>query len=59
MIYVAINGDDVGSKIGEAIASDDHEALQNTSNSINQSHDMIGKWVESVGGKPISSSGDE
>jgi len=29
-IYVAFNGDDVGSKIGQSIASDDHESLSQT-----------------------------
>jgi len=59
MIYLAINGDDVGQSIGQAILDDDHEALQTASNSIKDSHGNLDKWVESIGGKVVTSSGDE
>lgn len=58
-IYVALNGDDVGSKIGEAIASDDHEGLASASSAIESAHGNIDQWVESIGGKKITRSGDE
>ena len=58
-LYIAVNGDDVGKKIGQAIISDDHDSLQSTSDMINSSHNMIGEWVESIGGRTITSSGDE
>jgi hypothetical protein len=58
-IFVAINGDDVGSRIGDAIANDDHEGLAQASSSIQGAHDTIDQWVNSVGGKKISSAGDD
>jgi midasin len=58
-IYVAINGDDVGERIGNAIAQDDHEGLASASSSIKGAHDSVDQWAESVGGKKITGSGDE
>lgn len=58
-IYIAINGDDVGSRIGDAIANDDHEALAQASSSIQNAHDTVDQWIESIGGKKISSAGDD
>lgn len=58
-IYVALNGDDVGEKIGSHIASDDHEGLAAASSAIDGAHQNIDQWVESVGGKKITGSGDE
>lgn len=58
-LYIALNGDNVGQKIGQAIANDDHDGLQAASQSISSSHGMIEEWVESNGGKVITSSGDE
>lgn len=59
MIYIAINGDDVGTRIGQAIASDDHQGLESASQSIKQAQDMVQQWVEGNGGKVVTSSGDE
>lgn len=58
-LYIALNGDDVGTTIGEAIASDDHESLSATSSAIEGAHGNIDEWIESVGGKKITRSGDE
>ena len=58
-IYIAVNGDDVGSRIGQAIANDDHEGLTQASSSIQGAHDSIDQWVNSIGGKKISSAGDD
>ncbi len=58
-IYIAINGDDVGNRIGEAIANDDHEGLSQASSAIQGAHDNIDQWVDSIGGKKISSAGDD
>jgi hypothetical protein len=58
-IFIAINGDDVGSRIGDAIANDDHEGLAQASSSIQGAHDTVDQWVDSVGGKKISSAGDD
>lgn len=58
-IYLALNGDDVGTRIGEAIANDDHEGLASASSDIEGAHGNIDQWVESVGGKKVTRSGDE
>ena len=58
-LYIAINGDDVGKGIGNAIANDNHEELQNLSNSINESHGSLEKWVQENGGEILTSTGDE
>ena len=58
-VYIAINGDNVGENIGNAIASDDHENLEKITGGLKGAHDSIGEWVESVGGKIVTQSGDE
>lgn len=58
-VFIAINGDDVGSSIGNAIASDNHEELARVSGSVKDSHGKIEEWVQSVGGRVVTSSGDE
>lgn len=58
-VYVAINGDDVGSAIGDAVASNDHMALNKLSTSLKDSHGMIEEWVANHGGEIITSNGDE
>lgn len=58
-IFIAINGDDVGSRIGQAIANDDHDGLTQATSAIQNAHDSIDKWINSVGGKKISSAGDD
>lgn len=58
-IYIAVNGDDVGSRIGDAIANDDHEGLAQASSSIQNAHDSIDQWVDSIGGKKVTSAGDD
>jgi hypothetical protein len=59
MIYLAVNGDNVGLKIGQHIASDDHKGLQASTSALKAAQDTISKWVEAQGGKEIASSGDE
>lgn len=58
-IFIAINGDDVGSRIGQAIANDDHDGLTQATSAIQNAHDSIDQWINSVGGKKISSAGDD
>lgn len=57
--YIAINGDDVGEKIGQAIASDDHESLAGVTGSISNGLSICKDWAEKSGGEVLSSSGDE
>ena len=58
-VYLALNGDDVGGRIGDAIANDDHEGLAAASSAIDGAHGNIDQWAESVGGKKVTGSGDE
>ena len=58
-VYLAVNGDDVGTRIGNAIANDDHQDLANASSTIDQAHKKIDEWAEGIGGKKITGSGDE
>lgn len=58
-IYLAVNGDQVGGKISEAIQSNDPEQVRQMSASFNQAHAEIDQWVEKNGGRVISASGDE
>ena len=58
-IYVALNGDDVGTRIGQAIASDNHEDLNGAREAVKNAHDMLSQWAEQHKGKEISASGDE
>lgn len=58
-VFVAVNGDNVGDSIGSAIAEDNHEELSRLSGSINDSHTQIDEWIKTVGGRVISTSGDE
>jgi hypothetical protein len=59
MIYVCINGDAVGTKIGEAILSDDHQALAGLSKKFKDAHTAIEKWAQRKGGEVVASAGDE
>ena len=58
-VYIAINGDNVGEGIGNAIASDNHENLEKITGGLEGAHNSIKEWVESVGGKIVTQSGDE
>ena len=58
-VYLAINGDDVGAKIGEAIANDDQESLAGVTGSVNSGLSICKDWAEKSGGEVLSSSGDE
>lgn len=57
--YLAINGDNVGDGIGNAIATDNHEELTKITGGLNEAHGGIDEWVESIGGEILTSSGDE
>lgn len=59
MIFLAINGDDVGSKIGSAIASDDRDNLLNTRAQVKEAQDMLNEWAAQFQAEELSSSGDE
>jgi hypothetical protein len=58
-VYLALNGDNVGSKISETIMSNNPEEVRKVSANFNQAHAEIDQWVEKNGGRVISASGDE
>ena len=58
-VFIAVNGDNVGDSIGQAVASDNHEELSRVSGSVKDSHSKIDEWVQSVGGRIVATSGDE
>ncbi len=58
-VYCAVNGDQVGAKIAEKIKSNDPESVRQASADFNAAHAEMDRWVESVGGRVISASGDE
>jgi hypothetical protein len=59
MTYVAIDADNVGESVGNAVLSNDTEQLSSISNSINSGVGIFSQWAEHNGGKVISSGSDE
>lgn len=59
MIYMAYDGDNAGRMIGQAILSNDEQALNEASGRIAHGHEIVAGWVQDHGGKVISSGGDE
>lgn len=59
MIYLAGDGDAIGSQVGQAVLHDDEQALHEISNAINDGQEMIIEWTENNGGTVISAGGDE
>ena len=59
MTYVAIDADDVGQSIGNAVLSDNATELSSISGKINSGVQIFSKWAEYNGGNIISSGSDE
>jgi hypothetical protein len=59
MTYVAIDADDVGQSIGNAVLSDNATELTSISGKINSGVQIFSKWAEYNGGNIISSGSDE
>ena len=57
--FIAVNGDNVGEGIGNAIVNDDHEGLSNITSKLKDAHGGIEQWVQSLGGEVVTASGDE
>lgn len=58
-IYIAGDGDAIGSQVGQAVLHDDEEALHEISHAINEGQQMVLEWAENNGGTVISAGGDE
>jgi hypothetical protein len=59
MSYVAIDADDVGQSVGNAVLSDDASQLSQLSENINTGVQIFAKWAEFNGGTVVSSGSDE
>ena len=59
MTFVAIDADNVGESIGNAVLSDDLKELSSLSGKINNGSQIFSKWAEYNGGSVISSGSDE
>lgn len=59
LIYVSMDGDNIGNKVAQAEAENDEQRLTEMSHKINAGQSVFGTWVQSVGGSIIESGGDE
>ena len=59
MTYVAIDADNVGESVGNAVLNNDTETLSSISEGINASVHIFSQWAEHNGGKVISNGSDE
>jgi hypothetical protein len=59
MMYVAIDTDNVGESVGNAVLQDDEVSLSSLSESINAGTQIFSQWAEFNGGEIISSGSDE
>ncbi len=59
MLYITIDGDSIGSKVGRAVLNDDEAALVNMSNIINGAQKFMAETLQKLGGKIIELGGDE
>jgi hypothetical protein len=59
MTFVAIDADNVGESIGNAVLSDDSKELSSLSGKINNGSQIFSQWAEYNGGSVISSGSDE
>lgn len=58
MVYVGLDGDDMGHLVEDSLLSDDPEIAAKISNSIHDAHKAIRKLVAEVGGRMIFDGGD-
>ena len=59
MTYVAVDTDNVGESIGNAVLSNDVNSLSSISENINSGVRVFSQWAEYNGGEVISSGSDE
>lgn len=58
-VYVALDGDSIGQKVGRAVLADDDDALHDVSKRIDAAQDLVTRWIKDNGGTKISGGGDE
>jgi GNAT superfamily N-acetyltransferase len=59
LVYVAIDGDHIGRKVGQMSLADDEEGIRRISQAIDLGNQIWASWVNSVLGEMISFGGDE
>jgi hypothetical protein len=59
MIYIAVDGDDIGAKVGQSVLQDDVSGLKEISRRINAGQALILDFITRYGGEEISGGGDE
>jgi hypothetical protein len=59
MLYISVDGDSIGAKVGKAVLANDVEELHKVSARIDAAQDYIEHWCEQVNGIKISGGGDE
>lgn len=59
ILYVAIDGDGIGRKVGRAVLENNSEKLHAISARIDAAQNLMMSWANEVGGKKISGGGDE
>lgn len=58
-LYVSVDGDSIGAKVGRAVLANDVDELHAVSARIDAAQDHILNWCKDVGGVKISGGGDE
>jgi 8-oxo-dGTP pyrophosphatase MutT (NUDIX family) len=59
IVYVSMDGDNIGNRVAQAEAEDDEAKLQEISGRINAGQTVFSTWAGSVGGSIVESGGDE
>jgi hypothetical protein len=59
MIFIAADGDSIGSRVGRAVLADDIEGIKDISQKIEAGQAAIEAWATSYGAEHISHGGDE
>lgn len=58
-LFIALDGDDAGQKIGQAVLMDDVQSLHDISKRISSAGEAVKSMVASMGGQVVSAGGDE
>lgn len=59
LLYIAIDGDGIGRKVGRAVLENNSDKLHAISARIDAAQNLMMKWAKEHGGKKISGGGDE
>lgn len=59
MVFIALDGDGIGKKVGRAVIANDFDELSKVSARIDAAQDFILHWAKQIDGIKISGGGDE